>query len=84
MAEVLITLAIIGIVAVMSQPNEVGKDIGFVTILYPDVCTIAVAPDVHKQNATSLVRFENAGASCTNQDKEYTLPIRDELLAMYC
>ena len=66
----------------LGQPNEVGKDIGFVTILYPDVRTIAVAPDVHKQNAASA-NFDNAGASCTNQNKEYTLPNRDELLAMY-
>lgn len=66
----------------LRQPNEVGKDIGFVTILYPDVRTIAVAPDVHKQNAASA-NFDNAGASCTNQNKEYTLPNRDELLAMY-
>ena len=64
----------------LGQPNEVGKDIGFVTILYPDVRTIAVAPDV--QNAASA-NFDNAGASCTNQNKEYTLPNRDELLAMY-
>ena len=66
----------------LAQPNEVGKDIGFVTILYPDVRTIAVAPDVYKQNAAGA-NFDNAGASCTNQNKEYTLPNRDELLAMY-
>ena len=66
----------------LRKPNTVGKDIGFVTILYPDVRTIAVAPDVHKQNAASA-NFDNAGASCTNQNKEYTLPNRDELLAMY-
>ena len=66
----------------LAQPNEVGKDIGFVTILYPDVRTIAVAPDVYKQNAAGA-NFDNAGASCTNQNKENTLPNRDELLAMY-
>ena len=66
----------------LRKPNTVGKDIGFVTILYPDVRTIAVAPDVVKQDA-SPANFDNAGASCTNQNKEYTLPNRDELLAMY-
>ena len=66
----------------LRKPNTVGKDIGFVTILYPDESSIAVAPDVHKQNAASA-NFDNAGASCTNQNKEYTLPNRDELLAMY-
>ena len=66
----------------LGQPNEVGKDIGFVTIMYPDVRTTAVAPDVHKRNAQAA-SFYNAGASCTTLDKEYTLPNRDELLAMY-
>ena len=66
----------------LRKPNTVGKDIGFVTILYPDVRTIAVAPDVVKQDA-SPANFDNAGASCTNQNKEYTLPNRDELLAIY-
>lgn len=66
----------------LAQPNEVGKDIGFVTILYPDVRTIAVAPDVYKRDAAGAT-FHNAGASCTKQNKEHTLPNRDELLAMY-
>ncbi len=66
----------------LGQPNEVGKDIGFVTIMYPDVRTTAVAPDVHKRNAQGA-SFYNAGVSCTTLDKEYTLPNRDELLAMY-
>ena len=66
----------------LAQPNEVGKDIGFVTVLYPDIRTQAVAPDVHKKNASSA-NFYNAGASCAKLDPEYTLPNRDELLAMY-
>jgi len=66
----------------LRKPNTVGKDIGFVTILYPDESSIAVAPDVVKQDA-STTKFDNAGTSCTNQNKEYTLPDRDELLSMY-
>ena len=66
----------------LKGPNKVGKDIGFVTIMYPDVRTTAVAPDVHKRN-TQNASFYNAGASCAALDKEYTLPNRDELLAMY-
>ncbi len=66
----------------LRKPNTVGKDIGFVTILYPDESSIAVAPDVVKQDAAPA-KFDNAAASCTTQNKEYTLPNRDELLAMY-
>ena len=66
----------------LRKPNTVGKDIGFVTILYPDESSIAVAPDVVKQDARRTT-FDDAGASCTAQNKEYTLPNRDELLAMY-
>ena len=66
----------------LKGPNKVGKDVGFVTILYPDENSVAVAPDVHKRNAHSA-SFYNAGVSCTTLDKEYTLPNRDELLAMY-
>lgn len=66
----------------LAQPNEVGKDIGFVTVLYPDILTRAVAPDVYKKDASSA-NFYNAGASCAELDPEYTLPNRDELAAMY-
>ncbi len=66
----------------LKGPNKVGKDVGFVTIMYPDVRTTAVAPDVHKRDA-QVASFYNAGVSCTTLDKEYTLPNRDELLAMY-
>ena len=66
----------------LRKPNTVGKDIGFVTILYPDESSIAVAPDVVKQDARRTT-FDDAGASCTAQNKEYTPPNRDELGAMF-
>ena len=65
----------------LRKPNTVGKDIGFVTILYPDESSIAVAPDVVKQNTGG--DFDSIGASCTAQNKEYTPPNRDELGAMF-
>ena len=65
----------------LRKPNTVGKDIGFVTILYPDESSIAVAPDVVKQNTGG--DFDSIGAKCSIQNKEYTPPNRDELGAMF-
>ena len=66
----------------LAQPNEVGKDIGFVTVIYPDIQSVAYAPDVYKQNAQGAT-FDNASQSCQNQDKDLSVPNRDELLSMY-
>ncbi|MDR1327701.1 MAG: type II secretion system GspH family protein [Heliobacteriaceae bacterium] len=66
----------------LGRPNQVGQDIGFVTVIYPDQTSVAYAPDVVKTNATSS-DFEHAAQACTNQNPDYSLPNRDELLAMY-
>ena len=67
----------------LALPNQVGKDIGFVTVLYPDIQSVTVAPDVAKSNAASS-NFNNAAQACINYSKEYnSVPNRDELLAMY-
>lgn len=65
----------------LARPNEVGKDIGFVTVIYPDEHVVAYAPDVYKENAQSAP-FDNAAQSCQNQDKDLSVPNRDELLSM--
>lgn len=62
-------------------PNKVGKDIGFVTILYPDEQTTAVTSDVYKSNAKNA-SFYKAGASYANLDNELTVPNREELTAI--
>ena len=66
----------------LARPNEVGKDIGFVTVIYPDEHVIAYAPDVYKQNAAGAA-FDDAAKSCQNQDKDLFVPNRDELLSMF-
>ena len=66
----------------LARPNEVGKDIGFVTVIYPDEQVVAYAPDVYKENAQST-DFYNSAQSCKIQDKDLSAPNRDELLAMY-
>ncbi len=65
-------------------PNSVGKDIGFITALYPTDSSI-VAPNVLLTNANGndLVAQIDASAKCTLQDPESRLPSRDELTAMF-
>ena len=66
----------------LSQPNEVGKDIGFVTVIYPDIKVQAVAPEVYKQNAAGAT-FDKAAESCQAQGEDLSVPNREELLSMY-
>ena len=66
----------------LSQPNEVGKDIGFVTVIYPDIKVQAVAPEVFKKNAANAT-FDKASESCQAQGDDLSVLNRDELLSMY-
>ncbi|MDR1327511.1 MAG: prepilin-type N-terminal cleavage/methylation domain-containing protein [Heliobacteriaceae bacterium] len=66
----------------LAKPNQIGQDIGFVTVLYPDQTSIAYAPDVVRTNA-AISGFDEAAQACTNQNPDYSLPNRDELLSMY-
>ncbi|MDR1327581.1 MAG: prepilin-type N-terminal cleavage/methylation domain-containing protein [Heliobacteriaceae bacterium] len=66
----------------LGRPNQAGKDIGFVTVIYPDESSVAYAPDVVKENAAES-DFYNAPQACTDQNPDYSLPNIDELLSMY-
>ena len=66
----------------LARPNEMGKDIGFVTIIYPDEKVVAYAPEVYKQNATGST-FDRVAGNCSAQGKDLSVPNRDELLSMY-
>ncbi len=64
-------------------PNAVGKDIGFITALYPTDSNV-VAPYALSTNATSTaIKQTAASAACTAQDSESRLPNRDELTSMF-
>ena len=65
----------------LARPNEVGKDIGFVTIIYPDEKVVAYAPEVYKEDASEAT-FDEAAKSCQEQGKDLLVPNRDELLSM--
>ena len=55
----------------LAQPNEVGKDIGFVTVIYPDIESVAYAPDVYKHKAQGAT-FDNAADICHNLDVNFS------------
>ncbi len=63
-------------------PNAVGKDIGFITALYP-VDSNVVAPLPLATNAASGIVQTAASAACSAQNAESRLPNRDELTAMF-
>ena len=62
-------------------PNAVGKDIGFMTVMYPVDPTV-VAPNPLGVNAGTTTQ-DKAGALCQAQDTESRLPNRDELSSMF-
>ncbi len=65
-------------------PNAVGKDIGFITALYPTDSNV-VAPyalSTNTNGGTAVAQTE-ASAKCTAQDPESRLPSKDELTAMF-
>ncbi len=65
-------------------PNTVGKDIGFVTALYP-IDSNVVAPVALATDAAggSSIAHTVASAACSTQDSDSRLPNIDELSAMY-
>ena len=63
-------------------PNTVGKDIGFISALYPADPTV-VAPMPLTSNVTGTHTQTDAGKACKQQDSESRLPNRDELTAMF-
>lgn len=62
-------------------PNTVGKDIGFMTVLYSNDPSV-VMPMPHMNDAGNAEQY-NASALCTQQDSEYRLPNRDEMASIF-
>lgn len=63
-------------------PNTVGKDIGFMSALYP-TDSVIVAPFVVSSKEKDSVSYEEALKYCTSLDQEYRLPNVDELASMF-
>lgn len=65
----------------LRKPNQVGKDIGFVSVFFPTERSIAVAPEVYKTEVLSG-SFEKAQEAC-GKLKGATLPNIEELTSLY-
>jgi len=63
-------------------PNTVGKDIGFITALYP-TDSVVVAPVLANQDASSYVEHAKTNAACVTQDPETRMPNKDEVAAIF-
>ncbi len=65
-------------------PNSVGKDIGFISALYPtDSNVVAPYPLATDAASGTTIAQTVASVACTAQDPESRLPNRDELAAMF-
>lgn len=63
-------------------PNTVGKDIGFMTVLYPADSAV-VNPMPTTQISSDGTTFQNAIKLCKQQGDDLRLPTPDELTSMY-
>ncbi len=65
-------------------PNAVGKDIGFITALYPNsTSVVAPYPLTSSVRNNEVMTQQDAIAACTSVDTESRIPNFDELAAMY-
>ncbi len=62
-------------------PNTVGKDIGFITVLYP-TDSVVVAPIPLNKTAIVYTQQTKAGDACRKQDEYTRQPNVEELIAM--
>jgi len=63
-------------------PNTVGKDLGFMTVLYPTDSSV-VAPMPYRTDISG-VTYDTASTACTEQTKaDYRIPTKDELASLF-
>lgn len=67
-------------------PNQVGKDIGFLTILYPSTPSV-VAPVAYSSDSASAPSYSttagsDAASACSNLNGDLILPDRESLISM--
>lgn len=64
-------------------PNTVGKDIGFITALYPSDSVVVSPLPIGKWKNNS-VQYLQAASACMAQDAESRPPNREEAAALFC
>ena len=65
----------------LSGPNQFGKDIGIISVLYPDNETVAVAPNAYP-TGNSMTTFDQFSTVCNKLGPDYTVPDRNELAVL--
>ena len=63
-------------------PNTVGKDIGFITVLYPTDSVVVAPMPLNKEAGSG--QHENAASLCKAIDSESRIPNQEELLSIFC
>ena len=63
-------------------PNTVGKDMGFMTVLYPTDSLVA-APVPHPDSGKSNLTLSEGRKYCTSLSDEYRIPNKEEAASMY-
>ena len=66
-------------------PNTVGKDIGFMTLMYPsDPKMASPFPTISSLNGSYSISGNNSGMkACSNYDSDYRVPNLEELYSMF-
>ncbi len=63
-------------------PNTIGKDMGFMTAMYPSDTNLVAPVPLMKQDGNTYT-YNEAIRQCKLQDAESRLPSRDEMTALY-
>ena len=63
-------------------PNTVGKDMGFITVLYSSDSKVVAPMPLHKDASASISQTE-ALAACKEQDNESRIPNKEEVISMF-
>jgi len=63
-------------------PNTIGKDMGFLTAIYP-TDSIVVSPMPYPTDASESIAYDEVAKACTKQNPEYRVPSLHELMSMF-
>jgi len=63
-------------------PNTFGKDIGFITVLYPSDSNVVSALPINNKSISAEIYAETKEI-CLKQDTESRLPTRDEMIGIF-
>ncbi len=66
----------------LKGPNTVGKDIGFMTAIYP-INSVVVAPFMATKTSTDAYEQRMAGSYCATLGEEYRLPNIEEIKSIF-